>query len=333
MAYQTQMLLRTSLSDVGDMSGHGSFCSSPDMIVHSLVNDPKAMFGSSDSYGKDPNEKIDLSSLTNSIYTRVKSMQSAAGPVTGYIRMYRANASLFMNTDQWRNNKLMMPDRREYVTVTTQSNGEIAVGDGVLLVDGTQPNFCMVGIVNDSPEETLPQNFRTYSDFIMWVHGQRCVAVRNFSLQNSGIKNDYESLYAISNPETKARLGAILVQAYGLPKGTVYGLSNPSLGMDKSAVFDPDDPATQQVTDSAYIDAGYSGYVKIYGRLPEGQVWPEGSHFTTTYLVSTDEGEEMVQFAIPANELFLNKNDLDIFTKNNAVGKLVRVGFCETKFV
>lgn len=333
MAYQSKLLLRTSPSDVGDMSGHGSYCASPDMIVHSLVKDPKAAFGTSDSYGTDPNERIDQSSKTNTIYTRVKSMQDTAGTVTGYIRMYRARGSLFMNTDQWKNNKLVTPDGKEYVTVTTQNSGEIAVADGVLVVDGTQPNFCMVGIVNDSTQETLPQNFSTYDDFVMWIHSERCVAVRNFSLQTSGVKNDYEALYAFSNPETKARLGSILVQASGLPKGTVYGLSNSSVGMDKSAVFDPDVPDTQQVTDSAFIDGGFSGYVKIYAKLPEGQVWPPEASIITTYWISTDQGEAMAQFAIPANELFLNKNDLDVFAKNNATGKLVRVGFCETKFV
>lgn len=329
MGYQKNMLIRTSLSDVGDERVHGSYCASPDMIIHSPVNNPQEVFGS--NYGSDPNEKIDQSSKTNMIYTRVKSMN--AGALKGYIRLYRANASLFMNTDQWKNNKLKTPQNMEYTVVTTSKNGDIAVGNDIFVVDGTQPNFCMVGIVSSSKEETVPNKFNTYSDFTTWVHGNRCVAVRNFSLTSSGVKNDYESLYFFANPESKARLGSILVEASGLPKGTIFGLENTSLGMKKESTFDPDSLITKQVTDSAFIEAGFQGYVKIYARLPKGQVWPASASLTTSFFISADPQEEMIRFALPAKEVLLDISRLDTLGTNNAVGKLVKVGFCETKFV
>lgn len=330
MAYQTKMLFRDSLDDIGDRSGHGSYCSSPDMIVHSLVKNPQSAFGT--NYSSDPNERIDTSSRTNAIYTRVKSMQGADGMTNGYIRVYRANSSLFMNTDQWKNNKLRTPDGKEYVTVSTARNGEIAIGNDILVVDGTKPNFCMVGIVNDSVQETLPNKFSRYSDFVMWVHNERSVAVRNFSLCNSGQKYDSESLYAFSNPESKARLGSILVEASGLPRGTVFGLVNTDVGLNKSVVFDPGNPAKRQVTDSAFLEAGLSGYVKIYAKLPEGQIWPARASLVTTFWIGAEEMEEMVQFARPVHQVLLDKSALDSLDRGNG-GRLVKVGFCETLYV
>lgn len=330
MAYQRKMLFRDSLDDIGDMRGHGTYCASPDMIVHSLVKNPNSAFGT--NYSIDPNESVNEYSRTNAIYTRVKSMQESAETTTGYIRIYRANASLFMNTDQWKNNGLRTPHGKEYVMVTVAKKGEIAVGDDILVVDGTKPNFCMVGIVNDSDKETLPGKFSSYSDFVMWVHKERCVAVRNFSLVASGEKSEYESLYYITNPENRERLGCILVEASGLPKGTIIGLENKDMGINKSIVFDPDYAVRRQVTDSAFLEEGFKGYVKIYARLPKGQKWPADASIVTTFWVSAEEKEEMLQFACPVNQVLMDRSSLDNMGIG-AYGRLAKVGYCKTLYI
>lgn len=331
MAYQTQMLLRTSLEDKGDMSGHGSYCSSPDMITHAMVENPQTTFSA--DYDKDPNERIDQSSMVNPVYTRVKSMQKTPGIVNGYIRMYRAGVSLFMNTDQWKNNKLRTPRGKDTVKVMTSKNGDISVGDDIFVVDGTKPNFCMVGIVNTTSEETLPQNFRSYNDFVMWVHGNRSVAVRNFTIVRSGVSNDYDSLYYLSNPESKSRLGSILVEAKNLPKGTLFGIKNEALGIDKSVTFDPNDPTKAQVADSAFLSPGFSGYVEVYARLPKNTVWPAEASLQISFWISAEQVEPMLKFALPAHKLLLASDAARFYAENKDPGRLVRVGFCETKFV
>lgn len=331
MSYQRKMLFRDSLDDNGDVNHHGAYCASPDMIAHSLVADPQSAFGT--NYSSDPNERLDTGSRANAIYTRVKSQQYSADTITGYIRIYRADMSLFMNTDQWKNNGLRTPGGKEYVTVTTSKNGGIAVGDDILVVDGTKPYFCMIGIVNDSDQETLPEKFSSYNDFVMWVRRERCVAVRNFSLENSGRAPEYESLYHISNPENKGRLGSILVEASGLPKGTIIGLENQDLGIGKSIVFDPENPAKRQVTDSAVLEGGFNGYVKIYARLPQGQVWPAGAAIVTTFWVSAEEKEEMMQFARPVNRVLMDGSSLEKISTGMNAGRLVKVGYCKTLYI
>lgn len=328
MGYQRNMLLRTSLSDVGDMSGHGSYCSSPDMIIHSLVNDPQTYY--KNNYKNDPNQKLDRSSQTNTIYTRAKSMQDKAGEITGYIRMYRANASLFMNSDQWKNNKLLTPKGKEYTKVTAQKNGDIVVGDDVLVVDGTKPNFCMVGIINDSTAETVPDKFKSYNSFINWVHSERCVAVRNFSLYDSGVSNDYESLYSISNPESISRRGLIIITVTGVPKGTVIGVENDDLFVSETMTFDPANP--RPLLEGVQIPVNYDGYVRIYARLPQGAVWPPKAKITTELLIEALESEEMMQFALRTDKLFLERNILEDYKKIDATGYLVKVGECEALF-
>lgn len=327
MAYQKNLLLRTSITDSGDLSQHGSYCSSPDIIMHSLVNDPQGEF--SRTYSSDPSQRINKSSMTNPIYTRVKSMQPSPGPITGYLRLYRASMSLFMNTDQWKENKLITPQGKEYVTVKTQKSGEIIVGDDIFTIDGTKPNFCIVGIINDSTEETLPQVFGSYNDFIMWVHSERCVAVRNFSLEQSGSRNDYEILYHMTNPEGIDRLGTVLVQASNLPAGTVYGLVNDALGMNKSTSFDPVDPVKQQVTDSAYLHSAFDGYVKIFARLPDGSRWPANAKLESTFWIGAEDREQMICFARPANEVLM---DLSMLERHSKPGRLVKVGSCTTLY-
>lgn len=331
MSYQRKMLFRDSLDDIGDVGHHGSYCASPDMIVHSLVKNPQSSFGT--NYSSDPNQSVDTGSHVNAIYTRVKSLQGSAGVTTGYIRIYRAQMSLFMNTDQWKNNGLRTPQGREYVTVTTAENGEIAVGDDILVVDGAKPYFCMIGIVNDSVRETIPEKFSSYNDFVMWVRSECCVAVRNFSLENSGQAPDYESLYYISNPENRGRLGSILVKPSGLPKGTIIGLENKDLGIQKSIAFDPNHLAKGQVTDSAYLEAGFRGYIKIYARLPRGQVFPGGASLETNFWVEADEKEEMMQFARPANRVLMDGTSLEKISMGAHTGRLVKVGDCKTLYI
>lgn len=328
MGYQNNFLFRDDLRDTGVHGHNGSYCSSPDMIVHKLVNNPQAEFGSN-SYNNDPSQGVDRSSMTNPVYTRVKSMQNASGLVKGYIRLYRANSSLFMHPSQWRENKLFTPQGRDYIEIASQNKDDVIVGDDIFSLDGTKENYCIVGIVNDSTAETIPQNFTNYNDFCIWVRGTRSVSVRNFWLEDSGTYNDLENLYSIANPEQSARLGSILVTGYNLPRGTTFGLVNEALNMNKSMVFDPDDITKQTVSDSAYIPGGYSGYVKIYAKLPSGAVWPVNGRLETTFYIAANNNEEMMQFALPVESII---NDVRSLEKFGSPGRLVQVGNCQVMF-
>jgi hypothetical protein len=328
MAYQNKLLLRVSLDDDGTPIDHGSYSQSPDIISHALVNDPQKEFGA--NYASDPNQAINKNSKTNPVYARVKSLQPANELVSGYVRLYRASASLFLNSDQWRNNPLYTPQGKTYVTVSAQKAGDVSVGNDTFMLDGTQQNYCIVGIVNDSTAETVPEEFNLISDFIMWVHTNPAVGVRNFRLISSGTANDYEALIKIINPENNARSFMIKVHAENLPDGTVFGMENTALKLNKSGVFYESDELSHDVLDASVWPANYDGYLRVYAKLPTGAKWPSDARFTVEYYVAANLDEAMAVYGFAPEEI---TSDPSVLSALPAAGKLVLVGECSVEFI
>jgi hypothetical protein len=328
MGYQNTLLLRESISDTGDVRYHGSYYSSPDIISHALVNDPQKEFGG--NYGTDPNQPINTNLKTNPVYVRTKSLQTAAGAVNGYVRLYRASGSLFLNSDQWSKNPLSTPKGSAYVAVSAQSAGQISVGSDCFSLDGTQENYCIVGIANDSVSENVPTKFKSLNDFVVWVHTNPGVAARNFSLIASGTKNDWESLYFIGNPGDNPVLGAVSADAAGLPDGTVFGLENTDLRLSNSGVYYAKDEYSHTVACSSMWPAHYDGYVRAYAKLPAGTVWPTNASISVTYYVAARLNEKMAAYGRDPEEVVRIRSVREAFT---APGKLVLIGECTAKFV
>jgi hypothetical protein len=327
MAYQNNFLLRESLSDNGNPINHGSYCSSPDIISHEFVNDPQKEFAA--NYKSDPNQPINQKSKTNPVYTRAMSKQTASGMTKGYIRLYRADVSLFLNSDQWRKNPLYTQKGDSYVTISSQKAGDIAIGNDIFVLDGTQKNYCIVGIVNDSTVETVPDNFKTIEDFILWVHTNPAVAARNFSLVKSGDKNDLEQIYNIDNTLTSATLCTVSVDAENVPDGTVFGLENTALKLDKSETFYAADELSHQVSDSSTWPANYKGYIRVYARLKNGETWPPDAKLIMNYYVAVKIDEKIAAYGHDPETLIRDRKTLATIS---APGKLVRVGECTLKF-
>jgi len=256
-------------------------------------------------------------------------MQSVQGKVNGYIRLYRANVSLFLNTNQWSKNPLRTPKGSTHVTVSTGKKDEISVGNDIFTLDGTKPNYCLIGIVNDSTVETLPDNFKTHNDFVMWIHKNPAVSARNFSLMKSGNRNDFEGMYVITNPESISRLGAVNVHAENLPDGTLFGLENKDLMLNKSTKFFAKDDRTHKVSDASDWPANYDGYIRVFAKLPTGAVWPSKARFTVTYYTNAILSEEMHIFGHMPEDIICNPAVLSTF---QAPGKLVLIGECSTLF-
>jgi hypothetical protein len=325
MAYQNGFLLRTSMNDVGSVPGHGSYYSSPDIICHEMVSNPQEYF--KNNYSKDPNQPAKTSSLTNTLYTRAKNLQN--GSRTGYLRLYRARSSLFMNTDQWSSNKLFAPKGSGYVTLIASDKNEISVADDLFSMNGSMSDFCLVGIINTDKSETLPQNFNSYNDFIMWVHSNTGVSVRNLAVDASGTRNDKEYLYNIYNPESVVRSGLVVVKANKLPNGTVYGIKNESLGINVFKTYDNNNPISKEVSTSVTLPDNYQGYVKTYAKVSLGQTWPQDGEVNTEFYIVSYASEEMEKFGQVVNEIILSKEERTLFANS---GRLVRIGSCGFTF-
>ncbi len=73
MGYQNNLLIRTSLSDEGVIGKRKFSYQSPDMIVHTQVQNPDEYF--KENYDKDVTMPLDKNSGTNFIYVRGKTKQ------------------------------------------------------------------------------------------------------------------------------------------------------------------------------------------------------------------------------------------------------------------
>ncbi len=57
-----------------------------------------------------------------------------------------------------------------FVKVSATSKGDVTVGVTPFVLDATASNrFCLVGIANTDRTETVPEDFRTYDEFVVWV--------------------------------------------------------------------------------------------------------------------------------------------------------------------
>lgn len=136
------------------------------------------------------NQQVSSGSKTNFVYTRVKSLDSS--PQEGYLRLYRAGVSLFMTPSVWRGNAMKTPAGDPFVKVSATSKGDVAVGVTPFVLDATASNrFCLVGIANTDRTETVPEDFRTYDEFVVWVHQNPGVCVRNLNVIGT-TKTNYE---------------------------------------------------------------------------------------------------------------------------------------------
>jgi hypothetical protein len=333
MAYQNKLLLRSYLGDDGTNSSHGSYCASPDIISHTLVADARAAFGTADAYAQNLNQALDWSSRTNPVYVRAKSLQG--GDIRGYLRLYRASASLFMNTDQWKNNKLLTPNGDETVTFSTTALGGISVGSDIFQLDGTQDNYCIVGIINETASaETLPENFSNYDDFISWVHEHPAVAVRNFFVNNSGNVNNYEILLKVENPEGVPVSQMIQVEAENLPINSVFGISSSAVPeLNKTETFTASGGNRQIMAAAASLPANFSGYVKIFAKAPNGSAWGDNARVMPSQWVTSTPEQNMYQYGATLKGFALDSKALAFMERvaqeKNAPLKLVRVGDCD----
>ncbi|MFR5196098.1 MAG: hypothetical protein ACLTEX_12440, partial [Eggerthella lenta] len=220
MAYQNKLLFRDDTNDDGSTPSHGGTYQSPDIISHDQIADPQTEL--SGSYARDVNQQVSSGSKTNFVYTRVKSLDST--PQEGYLRLYRAGVSLFMTPSVWRGNAMKTPAGDPYVKVSAINKGDVAVGVTPFVLDATASNrFCLVGIANTDRTETVPEDFRTYDEFVVWIHQNPGVCVRNLNVIGT-TKTNYEQLDGLKNPEDKPRHAAFYLTATNVPVGTTIGM-------------------------------------------------------------------------------------------------------------
>jgi hypothetical protein len=298
MANINTFLLRDMLSDNGKAEHH-QYCSSPDLICHPQVKEPKAFF--KNNYDYDVTKSVNTNSRTNPLYVRGKNLTNSQ--INGRIQVYRAGSSLFMTPSIWKDNKLYTaPDENgaafDYVKFSADPNG-ISVGETPFVIDGTQNNFCLVGIASDNAGPVIPQNFTSYDSFVQWVTSNPGVCVRNLNYYMSGQRFDMEIAARIMNPESRIKIGILRAELFNMPRGTFFEVRCEALGCDVSATSEEDNYAflSNQINIPNGFDGFFTGYVKASG------VIPVKAKFQLEYWYIPDNNSPVYSLGIPAERL------------------------------
>lgn len=323
MAYQNKLLFRDDTDDDGSTPSHGSAYHSPDIISHEQLADPQTELTA--SYARDVNQGVPIGSKTNFVYTRTRSLDSA--PQEGYLRLYRADVNLFMTPSVWRSNGMKTPAGDPFVKVSAPRKDDIAVGVTPFLLDATASDrFCLVGIANTDRAETVPEDFQTYNDFLVWVHQNPGVCVRNLNVISS-TRTSFEQLDGLKNPEGTPRHAAFYLTATNVPIGTTIGMQCAPAKLDASMVT-ASDPEILSAAVPA-VPAYFDGYVRVWAALPSSvHAWPDDARLDLDYGVEMAPTMESHQWGVHPRDV-LCASDANTF---DSAFRLVMVGTCGTIF-
>lgn len=329
MGYQNSFLFRESLLDVGIIPTSHSLYSSPDIICHKLVDNPNDFF--SKNYNQDVSERVKLGSNLNFMYARVKNISTDNTPVIGYVNIYRAASSLFMQPSLWKNNLLPTVGGNRSLMVHSVQPGEIVTGNDIFRLSGLDSDiFCLVGIVSDSPTPTVPESdFKSYNDYIIWIRNNQAVCARNLSTLST-TKRHYESLHDISNPEDEEREVFIRVKASdNLPAGTLFGVCSDTLGFQEERIINAS--GRNEFVVLTHLPPKYRTWISSYASLPSGiSEWPAGGTIEVGFYVTMEPQQQAFRFSAPAANFGIR----NIKPMNaTPMHRLVQLGCCSTVFI
>lgn len=281
-----KILLRDSLRDTGTTVTSMSY-SSPDIITHSQVSDPKTFF--TDNYGKDPNEA--LGTLNKSlIYVRVKNVGNEAISKT-YINLYSNQLSLYLNPLNWGKNRISTIRGNNYSTIDSLACNEIGVTDDYFSFEWKNSrNGCFVAAAGSeqNPDFTWINSWARYVD---WVTTNANVAARNMVTYKEDENRNYENEMNLCNPyETDATFLLVVEANSQVPEGTKFGIESGAFGIDHYIICSKTD---RKFSISVTLPPKADNYVIFYGVLADKSAsWPVGASLTVQSI--------LVQFGMDA---------------------------------
>ena len=266
-----KILLRDNLKDDGTKVTNMSY-SSPDIIIHSQVADPKSFFTA--DYASDPNEALGTQN-DNFIYVRVKNIGDVKSqPI--YVNLYANQLSLYLNPQNWEKNRISTIRKNPYSTIDSLAAGEIGVTDDYFLFHRPDyKNSCFVATASSEPNPDFTW-INSWAKYVDWVTANANVAARNMVTYKEKQVRQYENYLNLSNPYSTPALFLITVKANAqVPDGTRYGI--------KSGAFQIQHEETCSSTNrkfsvTATLQPGQDDYIDFYGALQDvSSSWPAGA--------------------------------------------------------
>ncbi len=266
-----KILLRDNSKDDGTKVTNMSY-SSPDIITHSQVADPKGFF--TDNYKSDPNEALGMQN-DNFIYVRVKNIGDAACDQI-YVNLYANQLSLYLNPNNWEKNRISTIRGNRYSTIDSLTVNEIGVTDDYFLFHRPDyKNSCFVAVAGTEPNPDFTW-INSWAKYVDWVTGNANVAARNMVTYTEKQVRQYENYLNLSNPYSTPAIFMITVEANDqVPNGTKYGIESKAFGIQHEETCSG---TKRRFSVTATLQPGEDNYINFYGALQnESSSWPAGA--------------------------------------------------------
>ena len=300
MANWTDLLVRDSIQDTGQIPALGEPYTSPDLICTQTTMYPNPTQYFTANYGSDPNQAA-IANQNNYFYTRAKNLGSTNQGGTMYL--YWAAPSLLMSPAQWIQNALyivLQNQQKQYYSALA------AVAPNAITVQQTPfiwgapavAHYCMVGICSTAQHPwnpATPPSFPTWESFVLWVRSNGNIGWRNLQMVTNPNIPEWDSTAAFNNPWS---VGApLLVSATAnsnVPPNTSVTLKCTALGIN---VTGPVNPGGTLYSQGVTCPAGFTGYVETTAQTPNGIPWPSGASLVTTAFLGATKSNPVAQFA------------------------------------
>ena len=326
MAINNNFLLRGRLSETDKHLATSS--SSPDIIGHKQVEDPVSYFRN--NYNTDPSESVDIKRNFSTIYVRAKNTANDGTVNQGYLHLYQCGYSLFMKPSLWSRYRMKTIRGYEYVTLSSDRKGEIAVGTDCFQIDTTSGfAYCLAAVISDTPEAHIPNDFKNSDEYVHWVCTNNGVCFRNLRTVSSGTRPSYEQKMRIEGSGT-TQLGFFRMVCENVPAGTTIRMECSALGMDVSKVIDD-----KMLIYSCDIPGSLDTFLIMSAKTPNGN-WPANASLKVEYYTAVTDTGLSYGFGVAPEELGLHENQMFMKAfqdEAGPTGHLILTGSCGTVFV
>lgn len=342
MATWNDLLIRDSQQDTGTVPSPGYPYTSPDIICtqQNTYSNPNQQFGSSESYGVDPNLAV-IAQQNNYFYIRAKNLGAQAQSGQAYV--YWTKASLLMTPNLWFNQPLKVNIGGNWQAnnpLPSAATGAISVCQAPYAwtpppISGND-HFCLVGAVGTSLHAwppAQPPSFANADAFALWVRNNQNICWRNLSLITNPAVPQWDRVDSLANPWSDDRPLLVSATCTNLPIGTNVTLKCTALGINTTQAITN---STKQVVygQGVTIPAGFNGYVETLAVLPNGSRWPSGALINTTAYIGTVSRSAIAAFAHDFGEDTRHPHvakALALAGDGND-GRLVAIGNCTTTY-
>lgn len=265
-------LLRDNRQDTGQGSSSGPDFASPDLIIHEQVSDPESFFTT--NYDEDVCQELNTQSKINLIYVRAKNLTN--NTVNGFVRLYAAEASLFLEPTQWEKNKLTTADGNSVIPIGPIPPNGIGVCKIPFVFNAERDkNYCHVGIISETKNEIeIPNSFEGFSEYVDWLHANSHIAMRNYTLVNkrAAFLETVTNFLNPYNTNYKAEFHISLTKSF--PIGCIISFQCEQL--QKSKIFHIENKGQTLFIVEVELLPLLQGVASVKLELPQGAIGPVG---------------------------------------------------------